>query len=81
LALVREAWGCPLAHALERTEGILVAEERWLPSVAHVSPGIPGGRSWTCYVYADQDEQREPSHRFIARTEAEALVVALEAAP
>ena len=73
LELVREAWQAPKTHALAQT----ARARRW--GQAHASPLIgPRGNAWICYVYAAVG--LEPIERFLGKTEAEALVAALEAA-
>ena len=60
------------------TLGCLLAlvREAWKSPVAQVSPSLPDGYLWTCYIN-DEAEDR----LFREKTEAEALVAALEAAP
>ena len=60
------------------TLGCLLAlvREAWKSPVAQVSPSLPDGHLWTCYIN-DEAEDRF----FREKTEAEALLAALEAAP
>lgn len=55
---------------------LILVREAWKSPVAQVSPSLPDGHIWTCYI---NDEAED--HLFRERTEAEALVAALEAAP
>lgn len=55
---------------------LLLVREAWKSPVAQVSPSLPDGNLWSCYIN-DEAEDR----LFRERTEAEALVAALEAAP
>jgi hypothetical protein len=59
------------------TLGCLLAlvREAWGHALAQVSPMLPYGAKWVCYINDAGD------HAFLAEAEAEALVAALEAAP
>ena len=53
-----------------------LVREAWKSPVAQLSPSLPDGYQWTCYIN-DEAEDR----LFREKTEAEALIAALEAAP
>ena len=53
-----------------------LVREAWKSPVAQLSPSLPDGYQWTCYIN-DEEEDR----LFREKTEAEALIAALEAAP
>lgn len=53
-----------------------LVREAWKSPVAQVSPSLPDGQLWSCYIN-DEAEDRY----FREKTEAEALVAALEAVP
>lgn len=55
---------------------LVLVREAWGSPVAQVSPALPDGDTWTCFV---NDWKTEQSFR--AKTEAEALVLALVLAP
>lgn len=55
---------------------LTLVREAWKSPVAQVSPSLPDGHIWTCYINDEADDRL-----FRERTEAEALVAALEAAP
>ena len=59
------------------TLGCLLAlvREAWGHALVQVSPMLPYGAKWVCYINDAGD------HAFLAEAEAEALVAALEAAP
>ena len=59
------------------TLGCLLAlvREAWKSPVAQISPSLPDGHIWTCYINDEANDRL-----FRERTEAEALVAALEAA-
>lgn len=55
---------------------LTLVREAWKSPVAQVYPSLPDGHIWTCYINDEADDRL-----FRGRTEAEALVAALEAAP
>jgi hypothetical protein len=55
---------------------LYLVREAWKSPLAQVSPSLPDGHMWICYIN-DEAEDR----LFREKTEAEALVAALEAAP
>ena len=55
---------------------LTLVREAWKSPVAQVYPSLPDGHIWTCYINDEADDRL-----FRERTEAEALVAALEAAP
>jgi hypothetical protein len=69
--IIKQAKECPA------TLGCLLAlvREAWGHALVQVSPMLPYGAKWVCYINDAGD------HAFLAEAEAEALVAALEAAP